>query len=347
MTVEEIKEYLSRYDGSPLSLMEICGSHTAAIAKYGIKGMLSPAIRLISGPGCPVCVTPSSYLDRLIALAKEPGNCVATFGDLLRVPGSVESLNDAKGKGANLKMVYAPTDLIRYAEENPQTTCIFAAVGFETTAPVYAVLLEEAIKKKLKNIRLLTSVKTMPAAVGWLMENGADCDGFLAPGHVCAVTGSDYFVPLAERYKIPFSVSGFSAKELLIAVYGLVRMAQKKEAAVRNYYPSVVTAQGNTAAMKKVAQYFEPVSAVWRGMGEIPDSGLRLRKEYASFDAGSDGLYEDKKRNEACRCGEILKGRMEPNDCPLYQTVCSPAHPQGACMVSYEGSCYQNYCNGV
>ena len=346
-TIEQIQNELREYDGRPITLMEVCGSHTAAIAKYGIRGFLSPKIRLISGPGCPVCVTPSSYIDRLIELAKTPSTCVATFGDLLRVPGSVSSLSEAKGEGARVTMVYSPMDILDLAKEDPATTYVFAAVGFETTAPVYTVLLEETEKRGLTNIRLLTSLKTMPGAIRYLMENGAGLDGFLAPGHVCAVTGSEYFRTLSEQYRIPFAVSGFEAEELLAALYGLVRMAEHGEADVRNYYPSVVVPEGNAKAMERLGRYFAPVDAVWRGMGVIRNSGLCLSREYASYDAGSVGLTEDHKRNAACRCGDILMGRAESRDCPLYGTACTPEHPQGACMVSFEGCCYQQYINGL
>lgn len=343
MTIEEICEYLRTYSGPPLTFMEVCGSHTAAIANFGIRDILSDKIRLVSGPGCPVCVTPSAYIDKLIGLAKTPDCCVVTFGDMLRVPGSSMSLSEAKSDGAKAIMVYSPMDVLKLAAEHPKTTYVFAAVGFETTAPVYTLLMEEALKRGLSNIRLLTSLKTMPNAIRWLLENGARLDGFLAPGHVCAITGSEYFSGLARQYRMPFAVSGFGDRELLIALYGLVRMAEEQECMVRNFYPAVVEQEGNLIAMEKLRKYFVPCDAVWRGMGEIKDSGLAIREEYKVFDAGSAGLSEDRKRNRGCCCGQILMGRMEPKDCPLFGSVCTPGRPQGACMVSYEGSCYQQY----
>ncbi len=346
MTFEEICAYLQAYDGRPLTFMEVCGSHTAAIAKFGIRDILSHNIRLISGPGCPVCVTPTAYIDRLIELAKMPDYCVVTFGDMLRVPGSRCSLSEAKSDGANVSMVYSPMDVLKLAAEHLKITYVFAAVGFETTAPVYTLLLEEAVKSRLQNIRLLTSLKTMPQAIRFLLENGAQLDGFLAPGHVCAITGSSYFCELAGQYRIPFAVSGFGDRELMVALYGLVKMAEAGEAAVRNFYPAVVEQDGNPVAMEKLKKYFTVSDAVWRGMGEIAGSGLLLREEYEAFDAGSAGLTEDTKRNTGCCCGQILMGQMEPEECPLFRKVCSPDRPQGACMVSYEGSCYQHYING-
>jgi hydrogenase expression/formation protein HypD len=206
-------------------------------------------------------------------------------------------------------------------------------------------LIEEAQKAGLSNIRLLTALKTMPGAIGWLMDNGAQIDGFLAPGHVCAITGSAYFAELAGRYHIPFAAAGFADRELLIAIYGLVRMVEQGIHEVHNYYPSVVETDGNPVAMQKLKQYFAPCEAAWRGMGVIAGSGLRLREEYADYDAGSMGLDEDKKKNRGCCCGEILKGNLRPCECPLFGRVCHPQNPQGACMVSYEGSCFQAYEN--
>lgn len=346
ITIEEIAKYLREYSGRKLSLMEVCGSHTAAISKFGIREMLSEQISLISGPGCPVCVTPSSYIDRLIGLAKENDTCVTTFGDMLRVPGSRQSLSEVKGEGATVEMVYSPMDTLKLAEANPGKTYVFAAVGFETTAPVYTLLLEEVQRKGITNIKLLTALKTMPQAIRTLMKDNPEIDGFLAPGHVCTITGSDEFLPLAEEFQIPFAVAGFGDRELLLAIYGLVKMAEKKEAAVKNFYPSVVTEQGNSIAKEKLQKYFRPYDAVWRGLGAIPESGLILKEEYQCYDAGSLALTEDTKRNAACCCDKILIGKMAPKDCPLFGKVCTPGNPQGACMVSYEGSCHQYYGNG-
>lgn len=345
MTIEEISTYLREYDGRPIRLMEVCGSHTAAIAKYGIRELLSKKIELVSGPGCPVCVTPSAYIDKLVELAKQPNTCVASFGDLLRVPGSEKSLSEAKGEGASVTMVYSPMDVLKLATENPHIHYVFAAVGFETTAPVYTLLIEEAEKAQLSNIRLLTALKTMPRAIEWLITNGAQIDGFLAPGHVCAITGSNYFKDLAESFRIPFAVSGFGDRELMVAIYGLVRMVEQNVCEVQNFYPAVVEADGNGIAKEKLSRYFMPCEATWRGMGLIAESGMRLRREYEKYDAGSLGLDNDRKKNKGCCCGEILKGNKKPLDCPLFGKVCYPQNPQGACMVSYEGSCFQAYEN--
>lgn len=341
-----IKEWLAAYDGADISIMEVCGSHTAAISKYGISGLLSPHIRLLSGPGCPVCVTPTAYIDRLIALSMEPDTCVVTFGDLLRVPGQTHSLSDVIGMGARVQMVYAPSDVLALAKAHPDVRYVFAAVGFETTAPVYAMLLERLIAEKTENVQLLTALKTMPPVIAWLCEHGTAADGFLAPGHVAAVTGAALFAPLAERYHVPFGVAGFGAEELLLAVYGVARAVVTYREwgicpTVKNYYPAVVTAEGNRLAQAAVERYFEPSDAAWRGMGTIPASGRLLRAEYRRFDAGSAGLTEDNKKNQACRCDRVLMGQCLPTDCPLFGSVCTPQQPQGACMVSEEGSCHQ------
>lgn len=344
--ITKIKAWLAAYDGPDISIMEVCGSHTAAISKYGISGLLSPRLHLISGPGCPVCVTPTAYIDRLLALSLEPDTTVVTFGDLMRVPGRERSLADARSEGAQVEMVYSPMDILRLAKEQPQRRFVFAAVGFETTTPVYAMLLEQLIEQKIENVQLLTALKTMPEVIAWLCENGSGINGFLAPGHVAAVTGAKLFEPLAARYQVPSGVAGFEAKELLFAVYGTFRAAvrcreERGCADVKNYYPSVVTHEGNELAQRIVDKYFEVSDAAWRGMGVIPASGRLLRAEYAGFDAGSAPLIQDHKKNQACRCDQVLMGRCLPGECPLFGTVCTPQNPQGACMVSEEGSCHQ------
>lgn len=349
-SIQQMLTFLKEYQGRTLTYMEVCGSHTAAIAKSGIKSLISPKIKLVSGPGCPVCVTPSAYIDRLILLAKQKGTCVVTFGDLIRVPGSKQSLGQAKADGAQVKMVYAPADLIPMAQEHPRITYIFAAVGFETTTPVYTLLLEQIEALQLPNVKLLTALKTMPEVIGWLCEHHAGVDGFLAPGHVSVITGSDAFRPLATRYGLPFVVAGFTSEELIRAIYLLVKLSEKVDAdpkpcQVVNAYPSAVTAKGNVMAQNLIHKYFDTCDAVWRGMGLIKNSGRVLKEEYQRYDAGSVSLSEDHKINEACKCGQILTGECAPKDCPLYKKVCSPSSPQGACMVSSEGSCYQSIIN--
>ena len=338
-----IIKYLSEYDGEPVRIMEVCGSHTAAISKSGIPDMISDNIKLISGPGCPVCVTPIAYVDRLIELSKEPDTVIVTFGDMLRIPGSSGTLSLAKGEGARVEMVYGPMDTIPLAKAEPDVTFIFAAVGFETTTPAYALLIDRIIRDNIKNIRLLTAIKTMPPAIEAMCEKGANVDAFLAPGHVSVVSGCKVYRPIAEKYSIPFGVAGFSPEELLLAIYGIV--SHRGQGVVENYYPSVVTENGNERAKELIRKYFKPADATWRGMGNIKGSGLLLREEYAWLDAGSDGLCLDDKKYPACRCDEVLTGKCAPTQCPLFGSVCDPVHPKGACMVSEEGSCHSYYLN--
>jgi len=337
----DYKTYLKNYDGKPLRLMEVCGTHTAEISRCGIVSLLSPNIRLISGPGCPVCVTVTSYIDRLVALSMEPNQVVISFGDLLRVKGSSQSLNDAKACGGQVRMVYSPMDILKLAVAEPTLTFIFAAVGFETTTPVYALLLDEANNLGIHNIKLLTSLKTMPSVINWVCGNQSGIDGFIAPGHVSVITGSEIFQPIAQKYSIPFAVAGFEAEQILLAIYALVRRHGRGE--VMNLYPSAVTAEGNSTAQKKVNQYFIPCDAAWRGMGTIKGSGMRLKDEYAAFDAGSVNLTDDHSANPNCRCAKVLTGAISPRQCPLFGKECNPQSPQGACMVSTEGSCYQYF----
>ncbi len=339
--IQKIKNFLKEYDGPPVHLMEVCGTHTAEISRNGIPNMLSPHIRLISGPGCPVCVTVTEYVDRLVFFAKKPGHAIVSFGDMLRVPGSAQSLNDARAEGGDIRMVYSPLDMLALAQQEPETIFIFAAVGFETTTPAYALLLEEAQTLRISNIRLLSALKTMPAAIDRVCRSGG-VDGFLAPGNVSVITGSDAYSGLSQTYGIPFAVAGFQGESLLSAIYALVK--RRGQADVLNLYPSAVTAQGNKAAQDMIAKYFEPCDACWRGMGIIPASGMILRKEYAQYDAGSAGLIHDH-INTHCRCAQVLTGQASPSQCPSFGKTCTPHAPRGACMVSAEGSCYQYFIN--
>jgi hydrogenase expression/formation protein HypD len=335
---DEILKFLKEYSGEEISIMEVCGTHTAEIAKSGMRGMLSGKIKLVSGPGCPVCVTVSSYIDRLCELSQTDGHEVVTFGDMMRVPGSCGSLLDSQARGGRVKMVYSPFDTLKAARENPDMIYVFAAVGFETTAPIYALMIEEALRSGIGNIRLLTSVKTMPAAIEWICSKNRGVAGMIAPGHVSAVIGSEAFEPLAQKYSLPFAVAGFEATQIMAAIYALIKL--KGQGKVLNLYPSVVQTEGNSKAKEQLARYFEPGTAYWRGMGAIPGSGLYLREEFMQFDVGSRGLADD--ADTGCMCGEVLTG-SNPQDCPLFGNACTPDSPRGACMVSMEGACYSWY----
>ncbi len=343
MDIKDIITYLKSYDGEELAFMEVCGTHTAAVSENAIPSLLSSKIRLISGPGCPVCVTVASYIDKLIELSLSPDTCVVSFGDLIRVPGSCSSLQEARSQGGKIKMVYSPFETLELAKADKHTTFVFAAVGFETTTPVYAVLIDSIIKNNIKNIKLLTALKTMPAAISALCETGNKIDGFIAPGHVSVITGSDVFIPLAEKYSLPFVVSGFEGKELIAAIYALTKLKGKGK--VLNLYKRAVTDKGNLKAQQIVSKYFEPCNAVWRGLGSIKMSGMAIKKEYGIYDAGSRELINDKARNSVCKCAEVITGFTSPCDCPLFSKICTPENPQGACMVSNEGACFHYYIN--
>ncbi len=341
--LKDIVNELKNYNGTQLTIMEVCGTHTAAISEAGIPSMLSEKIRLVSGPGCPVCVTVAEYIDRLIELSMTENTVVVSFGDMLRVPGSKGSLKDAMASGARVHMVYSPLEMLDFAQKNKNITFVFAAVGFETTAPIYSILIEEAIKRNIKNIKLLTALKTMPEAIEFLCENDSNINGFLAPGHVAVITGAKQFERLAEKYQLPFVVSGFEGKELIASIYALTKLNNK--GVVKNLYKRAVSECGNEKAQSSVNKYFEKCDAVWRGIGLLKGSGMALRKEYACFDAGSRELISDSKINPACCCGEVITGRLSPVKCPLFGKICTPENPQGACMVSTEGSCYSYYVN--
>ncbi|WP_029321640.1 hydrogenase formation protein HypD [Butyrivibrio sp. AE3004] len=340
---ELIKETIKKYDGEDLRFMEVCGTHTAAISENGIPNLLSPKIHLISGPGCPVCVTVTAVIDRLCELSLTDSTTVLTFGDLIRVKGSNMSLSDARAHGGSVEMLYSPMDAIKMAKRNPEINYVFAAIGFETTTPVYSMVLEETIRQDIHNLKLLTSLKTMPEVIRWVCKNTTNIDGFLAPGHVSVITGSKLFEKLSEETGLPFVVAGFEGAGLLTAVYALMKM--KGHSGIKNLYKSVVTENGNEEARKAVDKYFEPCDASWRGMGLIPGSGMRLKKEYLEYDAGSYGLDEDH-MPPGCSCARVLTGEISPDECPLFGKKCTPEDAHGACMVSTEGSCYNYFVSG-
>ena len=339
--MNEAARFLQGYAGRPLRLMEVCGTHTSALYRSGVRGLLSPRITMLSGPGCPVCVTPTAYLDALVRLSCTPGCRVLSFGDMLAVPGSECSLAGARARGGDVGFFYAPEQALELAAREPETQFVLAAVGFETTAPVWAAVAEGVLARGLRNVRLLTALKTMPAAMDALC-GGSGIDGFLCPGHVAVVTGSEAFRPLAEKWGKPMVVGGFTPELLLRAMARLVREAAAGRGGVWNEYPSFVRARGNGRAQDAVARVFEPGSACWRGLGVLPGSGLYLRGEYAALDAGSRDLDEDR-APEGCRCGEVLRGARAPRQCPLFGKACAPGHPVGACMVSAEGACRVAY----
>ncbi|MDR2770767.1 MAG: hydrogenase formation protein HypD [Clostridiales Family XIII bacterium] len=318
--------------------MEVCGTHTAAIFKTGVRSLLSPKIRLVSGPGCPVCVTPAAYIDRCVALAGTEGRVVMSFGDMLKVPGARGSLSDARSEGARVEMMYAPFEALARAKRDPDTIYALAAVGFETTAPAFALVLEEAVAQGIENIRLVTALKSALPALEWVSERGG-ADGFLCPGHVSVITGARAYARLAARYDRPFVIAGFEGEQIMAAIHVIVCALLGERGVVRNLYPSAVSEEGNGKARALIAKYFEPCPAFWRGLGLIPDSGFRLRKEYARFDGGGAEIDDDEILPAGCRCGDVITGRIDPSECPAFSGACRPEAPLGPCMVSAEGAC--------
>jgi len=333
---ETMAAYLKAYSGRPIKIMEVCGTHTATAFKGGIRSLLPPEICLVSGPGCPVCLASESYIGRLISLAAE-GCVVASFGDLFKVKGTEYSLADAKAAGARIEMVYSPLEALKIARENPKSTVVMAAVGFETTAPLYALLVKSAVEDGLRNVRLLTALKRiLPALI--LLAN-RDIDAFIAPGHVASVIGSDAFTPLSRTFRKPFAVAGFTPENMLAAICFLVQAVIKGEYPAANLYGEAVRPEGNGKALALLGECFETGPAYWRGISEIEDSGYYLKEDYASFDAGSVGLNDGEIKGGACRCADVLTGAIDPDGCPLFGKACTPENARGPCMVSAEGAC--------
>lgn len=325
-----------------IRLMEVCGTHTVSIFRAGIRQLLPENVELVSGPGCPVCVTPNDYMDKAIFYAQQPDVILATFGDMLKVPGSRSSLAAAKAQGADIRIVYSPLDCLKIAEENPAKKVVFLAVGFETTAPTVAATVLAAGEKGLKNFFLLTSHKLTPPAVEALLNSpDVKVDGFILPGHVCVVTGEKVFGFIGEKYGLPAVVTGFEPLDILQSIYMLVKARMAGEPLLANEYARVVTAEGNLEAQKLMGEVFTRVDATWRGIGAIPASGLALAEAFAPYDIEKimPPPALESKEPTLCRCGEVLRGVIQPTACSLFGKACTPEHAVGACMVSVEGTC--------
>lgn len=345
--LKEIINYLKNYDGREVKLMEVCGTHTASIFKNGIRSLISDKIKLISGPGCPVCVTPAVYIDKVIEYSKKPNHIVLSFGDMLKVPGTLQSLSEAKADGGKVELMYSPLDVIEKASLNPEITYVIAAVGFETTVPPYGLLIKQAKEANIKNIRIVTALKTIIPALDWICAVGEDIDAFICPGHASVIIGDAVYEPLAHKYNKPFVVAGFEAEHILAVIYDIVKQLEGGQSKVHNLYQNVVRHDGNKKAKDLIFEIFEEGPAAWRGLGTIDGSGLYLRSEYSEYDVGSRGLDEDVLINKACRCGEVIIGRINPPECPLFGGLCNPLKAMGPCMVSSEGSCGIWYRNTV
>jgi len=326
----------------PVRFMEVCGTHTMAIAQHGLKSLLPPQVRLVSGPGCPVCVTPVDYIDHALALAVDPRNIIATFGDLLRVPGSRSSLMQERAKGADIRIVYSPLEAVKLAKENRDKRVIFLGVGFETTAPTVAVSVLTAQRAGLINYFVLASHKTMPGPMAALSSDPElQIKGYLCPAHVSTVIGGAGYQHLVDNYHIPCVVTGFEPADIMQGILWLLRQHLAGTAQVEIQYARAVTWYGNLKAQALLGEMFEPYDAVWRGLGILPESGLAFCEEFAAYDAARMLAVELAEPVEpaGCRCGEVLTGRIDPVHCPLFGRACTPENPVGACMVSSEGSC--------
>jgi len=330
-------------DAPDYNFMEVCGGHTMSICRFGLRDLLPKNINLMSGPGCPVCVTPNVFVDKAVALANLKDVIIATFGDMLKVPGSYSSLEDEKAGGRAVKMVYSTTDALDLAKKYPNKEIVFLGIGFETTAPTVSASILMAKKEKIKNYSVLSSNKTMPEALEALVKDkGVKIDGFILPGHVSAIIGTRPYRLLSKVYKKRCVVSGFEPLDILESVLMLVRQDTPD---VEAQYKRIINRLGNALARKSIETVFEKADSQWRGIGLVKKSGLRIRKEYSGFDAEKRFNIKVKslEDNPGCACGDVLKGIKTPLDCKLYAKVCNPENPVGACMVSSEGTCAAYY----
>lgn len=338
-----IEKVLSMAGGEPVTFMEVCGTHTVEFFRTGLRKALSGAVRLVSGPGCPVCVTPNSIIDKAIAYAQTPGGIVATFGDMMRVPGSETSLERARAEGADVRIVYSTLGALEIARKQPDRRVVFMGIGFETTSPTVAASIIVAVREGLKNFAVLCSHKLVPPALEALASSGHEIalKGLLCPGHVSTIIGSNAYKFVAEKYRMPCVVTGFEPLDMIQGVMMLMEQARDCRAEVGVQYSRAVKPEGNLKALALLDRVFEQVDSEWRGFGIIPGGGYRIRDEYEAFDAERRWPVETPPPREhpGCRCAEILLGKIVPADCPLFRKKCSPESPVGACMVSSEGTC--------
>ncbi|HBD09600.1 MAG TPA: hydrogenase formation protein HypD [Syntrophobacteraceae bacterium] len=333
---------LRRRSHRPLRLMEICGTHTVAIFRSGLRELLPDTIRLISGPGCPVCVTAAEDIDRAIWLARQPGVILATFGDLVRVPGSQSSLQRERSQGADVRIVYASFDAVEIARTHPDREVVLVGIGFETTAPTVAAAIQQAASAGLENFSVFAAHKLLPPAMEVLLQaDDVHLDGFLCPGHVSTVIGAKAYEDVAERYGIPCVVAGFEALDVLQGIVMLVDQLENGRAEVEIQYRRAVSWDGNRQARLVMEEVFEPAESSWRGLGTIPNSGLRIRDDFRQLDATRRFALPRIRVAEhpGCRCGEVLRGVLQPIQCALFRKACTPEQPLGPCMVSSEGTC--------
>jgi hydrogenase expression/formation protein HypD len=338
----EIKRRTTR----PWVLMEICGGQTHAIIKNGINQVLPEQLELVHGPGCPVCVTPLETIDRALAIAARPEVIFCSFGDMLRVPGSFKDLFMVKSEGGDVRMVYSPLEALKIAKNNPDREVVFLAVGFETTAPGNAMVIHQAAREQLKNFSVLASHVLVPPAMRALLSSSANrVQGYLAAGHVCSIMGWTEYEPIAEEFQVPIVVTGFEPIDILAGILMVVKQLEEGRHQVENQYARVVERQGNLPAQEMIRSIFEVTPRKWRGIGEIPASGLKIREAYSAFDAEKKFKVDTITTAESTKCisGEVLQGMKRPSSCPAFARECNPQHPLGATMVSSEGACAAYY----
>jgi hydrogenase expression/formation protein HypD len=327
------------------TLMEFCGTHTVAIFRHGLKTLLPDRLRLVSGPGCPVCVTSRADIDRILSLSDTPGSIVATYGDMMKVPGSTMNLSERRARGADIRMVYSSYDAIALAEKNPEKKVFFIGIGFETTAPSTAAAVLKAAEAGLGNFFVLALHKRTPPVVGALIEHGTSVDGFICPGHVCSIIGAKPLEPVASVWKKPCVVAGFEPSDVLQAIYMLIRQLEEGRSEVEIEYLRAVSYDGNANALAAIDRVFATTSSEWRGIGMVEDTGLMLRDEFSRLDAApfTDRDITSRPDPAGCKCGDVLRGDLIPTQCPLFGKTCTPQNPVGPCMVSSEGSCAAYY----
>ena len=343
--VDKLVDQIKLVSKTPVALMEVCGGHTMSIQKFGIPYLLPDTIKLISGPGCPVCVSDRKYIDQAIAYARLNDVIITTYGDLIRVPGSTSSLDKEKANGADVRIVYSILDALMVAKKNRRKKVVFLGIGFETTAPSSAAGIIKAQMAGIRNFYLFSSHKIMPPAMEALIDEGVKLDGYIAPGHVTTITGTGIYKNIPEKYGLGCVVSGFEPVDLLKAILMLVIQIENNDPKVEIAYTRVVKPEGNIKAQQIMEEVFELRDDWWRGLGVLPQSGLKVREKYADFDAEVQIPVdvEPTREDTGCICGEILKGVKNPKDCKLFVKVCTPENPVGACMVSHEGSCHAYY----
>ncbi|MCM8782869.1 MAG: hydrogenase formation protein HypD [Candidatus Omnitrophica bacterium] len=331
----------------PINIMEVCGTHTVNFLKFGLDKLIPDYIKVIAGPGCPVCVSEQDYIDKAIAYSRLKDLIVVSFGDLIRVPGTDSSLEKEREKGRDIRIVYSSLETIRIALDNPSKKVLFLGVGFETTAPAIALTLLTAKKRGIKNLFFLLSLKQIPVVMDFLLKDKEiNIQGFLCPGHVSAIIGTRAYEFIVKKYRIPCCIAGFEPLDIMESIYILLEQIVHQKASVTNQYQRLVKREGNLKAQKILEQVFRVEEAGWRGIGRIKRSGFYLKPRYADFDIEKVlplKLKEKKNKRYSCLCGEVLKGKIKPLDCPLYAKVCHPLNPFGPCMVSQEGACYAYY----